>query len=67
MATLEVDKSLVFFLKPPNNNPNDQTISTNPITITLDVQPNSVTCNFTSYTSLCSVPRVTDKSLNLKI
>lgn len=57
----------MFFLKPQSNKADDKTMQTNPITITLDAKPDKVTCTFNSYTNLCSLPKITDKEMDLRI
>lgn len=65
--SVEKDKPLIFYLKPHNAQANDKTLTENPINITLTTGASTVTCPFTSYTNLCSLPKVTETDMKLKI
>jgi len=64
---VEKDKPLILYIKPQNGQANDKTLKDNPITIILEAGSDTVTCNFTSYSSLCSLPKITVSDVKLKL
>jgi hypothetical protein len=55
LANLQMDRPLVFHLKPQEVDSTDTALENNPVTITLETDSSSVSCVFTRYTNLCAL------------